>query len=144
MQQAVELFELLQARKSKEAEKSITVEAQPVQRATERTEPLSFLTLGTVEGIVGSADPGTLQEQTSCEGKMERFMRLSHTYSSDNTISGEKCYIVDEALYKKHSSGRSSTKTNERALTAASEKLEQLWKCRSVYMSRTGGILSHD
>jgi hypothetical protein len=55
MQQALDLFELLQARKSKEADKSVTVEAEPVTRAPARAEPLSYLTLGTVEGIF---DPG--------------------------------------------------------------------------------------
>jgi hypothetical protein len=88
MQQALELFELLQARKSKEADKSVTVEAEPVVRAPERAEPLSFLTIGTVEGIIGSTSPDALQEQTSSwEGKVEKFMRLSHTYSSDNTTT---------------------------------------------------------
>jgi hypothetical protein len=65
MQQALDLFELLQeARKSKEAEKSVTVEAEPVARAPARAEPLSYLTLGTVEGIIGSTNPDALQEQT--------------------------------------------------------------------------------
>ncbi len=101
MQQALDLFEMLQARKSKEAEKSVTVEAKPVARAPARAEPLSYLTLGTVEGIIGSTNPDTLQEQTSSwEGKVEKYMRLSHSYSSENTISGEKCYMVNEALYK--------------------------------------------
>jgi hypothetical protein len=125
MQQAVELFELLQANKTREAEKSVTVETQPFEREPRRNEPLFFLTLGTVEGIVGSADPGTLQEQTSWEGKMEKFVNLSHTYSSDNTISGEKCYMVDEALYKNILLAVAARKQNERTLTIASEKLEQ-------------------
>ena len=60
MQQALELFELLQARKSKEADKAVTVEAEPIARAPARAEPLSYLTLGTVEGIVGSANPDEL------------------------------------------------------------------------------------
>ncbi len=78
MQQALELFELLQARKSKEAEKSVTVEAEPVARAPARAEPLSYLTLGTVEGIIASTNPDALQEQTSSwEGKVEKYMRLS-------------------------------------------------------------------
>jgi hypothetical protein len=64
MQQALELFELLQARKSKEADKAITVEAEPVARAPARAEPLSYLTLGTVEGIIASTSPDALQEQT--------------------------------------------------------------------------------
>ncbi len=74
MQHAVELFELLQAKKLKEAEKSVTVEAQPVAGAPIRAEPLSFLTLGTVEGIVGSTSPDALQEQTSWEGKVEQYI----------------------------------------------------------------------
>ena len=99
MQQALELFELLQARKTKDVEKTVMVDAEPVARAPARAEPLSYLTLGTVEGIIASTDPDVQQEQTSSwEGKVEKYMRLSHTYSSDNTISGEKCYMVDEAL----------------------------------------------
>ncbi len=43
MQQALDLFEMLQARKSKEAEKSVTVEAEPVARAPARAEPLSYV-----------------------------------------------------------------------------------------------------
>ncbi len=75
MQQALDLFELLQARKSKEAEKSVTVEAEAVARAPSRAEPLSYLTLGTVEGIIASTNPDVLQEQTSSwEGKMEKYM----------------------------------------------------------------------
>jgi hypothetical protein len=52
-------------------------------------------------------------------------MRLSHTYSSDNTISGEKCYMVDEALYKDILLTVAARKQNESALASASEKLEQ-------------------
>ncbi len=125
MQQALDLFELLQARKSKEAEKAVTVKAQPVARAPARAEPLSYLTLGTVEGIIGNTSPDTLQEQMSWEGKMEKYMRLSHTYSSDNTISGEKCYMVDEALYKDILLAVAACKQNKSVFTAASEKLEQ-------------------
>jgi hypothetical protein len=33
MQQVLEVFELLQAKKAKDAEKAVTVEAQPVARA---------------------------------------------------------------------------------------------------------------
>ena len=126
MQQALELFELLQARKSKEVDKAVTVEAEPVARAPARAEPLSYLTLGTVEGIVGSVNPDELPEQTpTWEGKMEKFMRLSHTYSSDNTISGEKCYMVDEALYKDILLAVAARRQNECTLSSASEKLEQ-------------------
>jgi hypothetical protein len=74
MQQALDLFELLQARKSKEAEKPVTVEAEPVARAPVRAEPLSYLTLGTVEGIIGSTNPDAMQEQTSSwERKVEKY-----------------------------------------------------------------------
>jgi hypothetical protein len=126
MQQALDLFELLQARKSKEAEKAVTVEAEPVSRAPVRAEPLSYLTLGTVEGIVESTSPDALQEQTSSwEGKVEKYMRLSYSYSSDNTISGEKCYMVDEALYKDILLAVAARKQNESTLSSASEKLEQ-------------------
>ena len=52
-------------------------------------------------------------------------MRLSHTYSSDNTISGEKCYMVDEALYKDILLAVAARKQNECTLSSASEKLEQ-------------------
>jgi hypothetical protein len=45
MQQALELlFELLLARKSKEVDKAVTVEAEPVARAPARAEPLFYLT----------------------------------------------------------------------------------------------------
>jgi hypothetical protein len=126
MQQALDLFELLQARKSKEAEKSVTVEAEPVARAPARAEPLSYLTLGTGEGIIASTNPDVLQEQTSSwEEKVGKHMRLSHTYSSSNTISGEKCYMVDEALYKDILLAVAARKQNENTLSSASEKLEQ-------------------
>jgi hypothetical protein len=98
----------------------------PVARAPVRAKPLSYLTLGTVEGIIASTNPDVLQEQTSSwEGKVEKYMRLSHTYSSDNTISGEKCYMVDEALYKDILLAVAARKQNESTLSSASEKLEQ-------------------
>ena len=126
MQQALELFELLQARKTKDVEKTVMVDAEPVARAPARAEPLSYLTLGTVEGIIASTNPDVLQEQTSSwEGKVEKYMRLSHTYSSDNTISGEKCYMVDEALYKDILLAVAARKQNESTISSASEKLEQ-------------------
>jgi chromosome segregation ATPase len=56
---------------------------------------------------------------------VEKYMRLSHTYSSDNTISGEKCYMVDEALYKDILLAVAARKQNESTLSSASEKLEQ-------------------
>jgi hypothetical protein len=47
-------------------------------------------------------------------------MRLSHSYSSDNTISGEKCYMVDEALYKDILLAVAARKQNESTLPAKS------------------------
>jgi hypothetical protein len=52
-------------------------------------------------------------------------MRLSHTYSSGNTISGEKCYMVDEALYKDILLAVAARKQNESTLFSSNEKLEQ-------------------
>ncbi len=116
----------LHARKAMLADKSVTVEAESVARAPARAEPLSYLTLGTVEGIIGSTNPDALQEQTSSwEGKVKKYMRSSHSYSSDNTISGEKCYMVGEALYKDILLAVAARKQNESTLSSASEKLEQ-------------------
>ncbi len=96
------------------------MEAEPVARAPVRAEPLSYLNLGAVEGIVGSTNPDALQEQTSSwEGKVEKFMRLSHTYSSNNTISGEKCYMVDESLYKDILLAVAARKQNESTLSSS-------------------------
>ena len=100
MEQALELFELMQARRSADVGKAPTVEALHVEVAPRRAEPLSFMTLQTVEGIVGSMEFCTPQGQTSWESKMEKFLNLGHAYSSGNTVTGEKCYMVDEALYR--------------------------------------------
>jgi hypothetical protein len=56
MDQALELFESLQTRRTRETHQSSTVEAHHVEVAPERSEPLSFLTLQTVERIVGSTN----------------------------------------------------------------------------------------
>ena len=65
-----------------------------------RAEPLSFLTLETVERIVTNVDLGNLEEQETWEGRMEKFVNLGNAYSSMNTLTGEKCYMVDEPLYR--------------------------------------------
>jgi hypothetical protein len=52
-------------------------------------------------------------------------MRLGHSYSSDNTISGERCYLVDEALYKDILLAVAARKQNESTMSSASEKIEQ-------------------
>ena len=72
----IELFETLQAKRAREAERQSTVEALPVMSAKRRTEPLSFLTLSTVEGIVGGTNPADLVEQTTWNAKLENFMSL--------------------------------------------------------------------
>jgi hypothetical protein len=78
MEQAWELFALVQARKAAEVERPSTIEAHHVEVAPPRAEPLSFLTMETVEGIVGSTDFCTTQGQTSWESKMEKFVNLGH------------------------------------------------------------------
>jgi hypothetical protein len=60
-------------------------------------EPLSFLTLNTMKGIVGCTNPTDLEEQTTWNAKLEKLMSLSGTYLSNNSISEETCYMVDEA-----------------------------------------------
>jgi hypothetical protein len=94
MDQALELFELLQARRAREADTPSAIVAHPVEVAPRGTEPLSFLTLQTVEGIVGSTEFCTPQGQSSWESKMEKFVGLGHTYSSVNTVTGENCYML--------------------------------------------------
>ncbi len=42
--------------------------------APPRAEPLSFLTLETVEGIVGSTDVEAQEGQTSWESRMDKFI----------------------------------------------------------------------
>jgi hypothetical protein len=125
MEQALELFELMQARRSADVENTPTVEALHVGVAPRQAEPLSFMTLQTVEGIVGSMEFRTLQGQTSWESKMEKFLNLGHAYSSENTVTGEKCYMVDEALYRDILLAVAARKQNEQLLAAASERFEQ-------------------
>jgi hypothetical protein len=125
MEQALELFELMQARRSADVGKAPTVEALHVEVAPRRAEPLSFMTLQTVEGIVGSMEFCTPQGQTSWESKMEKFLNLGHAYSSTNTVTGEKCYMVDEALYRDILLAVAARKQNEQLLAATSERFEQ-------------------
>jgi hypothetical protein len=56
LSQASELFELLLSRRAAEMVRPPTIEAQHVEVAPTRTEPLSFMTIQTVEGIVGNTD----------------------------------------------------------------------------------------
>jgi len=125
MEQALELFELMQARRSADVEKAPTVEALHVEVAPRQAEPLSFMTLQTVEGIVGSMEFCTPQGQTSWESKMEKFLNLGHAYSSGNTVTGERCYMVDEALYRDILLAVAARKQNEQLLAATSERFEQ-------------------
>jgi hypothetical protein len=78
-EQALELFELMQSRRAVEIEKTPTIEAHHIEVASRRAEPLPFLTLQTVERIVGSTDfYCTPQGQTTWESKMEKFVSLGH------------------------------------------------------------------
>jgi hypothetical protein len=124
MNQALELFELLQSRRAAVV-KHPTVEAQHVETLPPRAEPLSFLTLKTVEGIVMNMDLGNLEEQETWEGRMEKFVNLGNAYSSTNTLTGEKCYMVDEPLYRDILLAVAARKQNERSLATAASKLEQ-------------------
>jgi cytochrome c peroxidase len=123
----MELLETLQAKRAREAERQPTVEALPVMSAERRAEALSFLTLGTVEGIVEGTNPTDLAEpaeQTTWNAKLEKFMSLSETYSSNNTISGETCYMVETALYKDILLAVAARNQNQHVLLAAAEQLE--------------------
>ncbi len=69
MNQALELFDLLQAKRAAEVVRPPTIEAQHVELAPGRAEPLSFMTLKTVEGIIESTDFDAAQGQTSWENQ---------------------------------------------------------------------------
>jgi hypothetical protein len=101
------------------------IEAQHVELAPGRLEPLSFMTLKTVEGIIESTDFDAVQGQTSWETRMEKLVSLGHAYSSVNTVAGEVCYMVDAELYKNILLAVAARKQNERSLAMATEKLEQ-------------------
>ncbi len=113
------------ARKASEVEKPPTVEAQHVEVIQPRAEPLSFLTLETVEGIVRNTDIANLEEYETWERRMKKFVSLGDAYSSVNTHTGEKCYMVDAALYRDILLAVAARKQNERSLAMAAEKLEQ-------------------
>ena len=100
MSQALELFELMQARRATEVVRPPTIEAQHVELAPRRAEPLSFMTLQTVERIIESSDLDADQGQNSWEAKTNKFVGLGHAYSSVNTVSGETCYMIDGQLYQ--------------------------------------------
>ncbi len=56
MQQAIELFEMLQERRARATHSLGMVEAQPIMQVVTGAEPLPFLTLASVEGIIGSTE----------------------------------------------------------------------------------------
>ncbi len=126
MNQALEeLFELLQSRRAAEVAKPPTIEAQQIEVAPGRAEPLSFMTLQTVEGIVEGTDFSTAQGQPSWENEMEKIVNLGHVYSSVNTVTGEMCYMVDAGLYKNILLAVAARKQNEQSLATAAEKIKQ-------------------
>jgi hypothetical protein len=51
-------------------------------------------------------------------------MRLSAAYSSDRTVTRERSYMVDGALFKDLLLAVSARKQNEHLMSAAAEKLE--------------------
>ncbi len=59
------MMEGMQAKNAKEAGKEATVEVLSIEGVGERTQPFSFLTLNTVEGIVGGTKPSDLAEQST-------------------------------------------------------------------------------
>ncbi len=73
MQQAIELFEMLQERRARATHSLGMVEAQTIGQVASGAEPLSFLTLVSVEGIIGSTLdqrlsklPGATRWTSSC------------------------------------------------------------------------------
>ena len=56
---------------------------------------------------------------------MEKFVNLGNAYSSTNTLTGEKCYMVDEPLYRDILLAVAARKQNKRSLATAAIKLEQ-------------------
>jgi hypothetical protein len=119
------LMKGMPAKSTKEADKEETVEVLAVEGVGERTQPLSFLTLNTVEGIVGTTDPDESTEQSTWEAKVENFMRLSDTYSTRHTISGETCYMVDRQLYKDILLAVAARRQNAKVYEASVEQLER-------------------
>jgi hypothetical protein len=71
------------------------VEAQPIGPVAAGAEPLPFLTLASVEGIIRSIKVGSALEQTTWNDKVEKSMHLSAAYSSDRMVSGERCYVIE-------------------------------------------------
>ncbi len=122
MQQAIELFETLQERTTPAMG---MVEAQPIVQLALGAEPLPFLTLVSVEGIIGSTEGEIPPELSTWNDRMEKCMRLSAANSSDRTVSGERCYMVDGALFKDLLLAVSARKQNGHLISAAAEKLEQ-------------------
>ncbi len=125
MDQASELFALMLSRRAAEVVRPPTIEAQHVEVAPRRAEPLSFTTVQTVEAIIESTDFNAAQGQTSWESKVEKLVNLGRAYSSVNTVSGETCYMVDGQLYKNILLAVAARKQNLHSLTTAAEKLEQ-------------------
>ncbi len=63
----------MNAKAPMEGEKAQMVEAQPVEPPRDRLPPLSFLTLNTVEGIVGGRNPSEMGGQSTWEEKIENL-----------------------------------------------------------------------
>ena len=83
------------------------------------------MTMQTVEGIIGNTNMEDHEEHTTWERKIEKFLNLGDAYSSVNTHTGERCYMVDGALFKDILLAVAARKQNERSLAMAADKLEQ-------------------
>ena len=63
-------------------------------------------------------------------------MRLSDTYSTRHTISGELCYLVDQELYKDILLAVAARKQNEKVYEASIEQLDRhMGHIESTYAS---------
>jgi hypothetical protein len=125
LHQIREMMMAMSAKTPVEVEKAHMIEAQPVGPPRDRLPPLSFLTLSTVEGIVGRTNPSDIGGQFTWEEKMEKFMHLSHSYSTNRTISGETCYVVDKALYENVLLAVAARKQNEQMISNVVNKMQE-------------------
>jgi hypothetical protein len=58
-------------------------------------------------------------------GENRKFMRLSHSYSTNHMISGETYYVVDEALYENVLLAVAARKQNEQMISSVVNKMQE-------------------
>ena len=88
MEQALELFELLQSRRSAEAVRPLTVDAQQVELVQRRDEPLSFMTLRTVEEIIDSTDIDAMGRQDGKVYQLGTCLLFGQYNDRENVLHG--------------------------------------------------------